>query len=324
MYKILIIEDDLPMAQAIQKEMKMWGNEAQYVQDFQNVLTEFTEYDPHLVLMDITLPFYNGYHWCSEIRKISNVPVIFISSASDNMNIIMAVNMGGDDFVAKPFDLSVLMAKVQAVLRRTYDLAGKIPVLEHRGAIPNLYDTTLTYNGEKISLTKNEFRILQTLMEHKGKIVSRDTLMTRLWETDCYVDENTLTVNVNRLRKKLDAAGLSKEYLPTWVPEGYEVELIEAYDTGTIKDIYLLLQGKEGSSIDFFISIHQTPESMESTIFEKDEAPVRTVQMDGRDIYFFENLDSQRAVSQYQNIIYALSGDISEQIVLGILSSIGG
>ena len=166
MYKILIVEDDLPMAQAIQKEMKMWGNEAEYVRDFQNVLTTFTEYDPHLVLMDITLPFYNGYHWCSEIRRISNVPVIFISSASDNMNIIMAVNMGGDDFIPKPFNLSVLTAKVQAVLRRTYDLAGKIPVLEHRGAILNLYDTTLVYEGEKISLTKNEFRILQTLMEN--------------------------------------------------------------------------------------------------------------------------------------------------------------
>ena len=135
MYKILIVEDDLAMAQAIRKEMKMWGNEAEYVQDFQNVLTEFTDYDPHLVLMDITLPFYNGYHWCSEIRKISGVPVIFISSASDNMNIIMAVNMGADDFVAKPFDLNVLTAKVQAMLRRTYDLAGKIPVLEHRGAV---------------------------------------------------------------------------------------------------------------------------------------------------------------------------------------------
>ena len=154
MYKILIVEDDLPMAQAIQKEMEMWGNEAEYVQDFQNVISAFTGYDPHLVLMDITLPFYNGYHWCSEIRKISNVPIIFISSAADNMNIIMAVNMGGDDFVAKPFDLSVLTAKVQAVLRRTYDLAGKIPVLEHRGAILNLYDTTLTYDGNKIDLTK--------------------------------------------------------------------------------------------------------------------------------------------------------------------------
>ena len=204
MYKILIVEDDLPMAQAIQKEMEMWGNEAEYVQDFQNVISAFTGYDPHLVLMDITLPFYNGYHWCSEIRKISNVPIIFISSAADNMNIIMAVNMGGDDFVAKPFDLSVLTAKVQAVLRRTYDLAGKIPVLEHRGAILNLYDTTLTYDGNKIDLTKNEFRILQTLMENKGRLVSRDTLMTKLWETDDYIEENTLTVNIARLRKTRD------------------------------------------------------------------------------------------------------------------------
>lgn len=223
MYKILIIEDDLPMAQAIKKEMTMWGNEAEYVQDFQNVLFAFTEYDPHLVLMDITLPFFNGYHWCSEIRKISNVPVIFISSAADNMNIVMAVNMGGDDFVAKPFDLSVLTAKVQAVLRRTYDLAGKIPVLEHRGAILNLNDTTLTYNGEKIDLTKNEFRILQTLMENKGRLVSRYTLMTRLWETDNYIEENTLTVNVARLRKKLEKAGL-REFIATRIGEGYIIE----------------------------------------------------------------------------------------------------
>lgn len=223
MYKILIVEDDLPMAQAIQKEMTMWGNEAQYVQDFQNVLTAFTKYDPHLVLMDITLPFYNGYHWCSEIRRISNVPVVFISSASDNMNIIMAVNMGGDDFVAKPFDLSVLTAKVQAVLRRTYDLAGKIPVLEHRGAILNLNDTTLTYNGAKIDLTKNEFRILQTLMENKGRLVSRDTLMTRLWETDNYIEENTLTVNIARLRKKLEKSGLT-DFITTKVGEGYIIQ----------------------------------------------------------------------------------------------------
>ena len=222
MYKILIVEDDLPMAQAIQKEMEMWGNEAEYVQDFQNVISAFTGYDPHLVLMDITLPFYNGYHWCSEIRKISNVPIIFISSAADNMNIIMAVNMGGDDFVAKPFDLSVLTAKVQAVLRRTYDLAGKIPVLEHRGAILNLYDTTLTYDGNKINLTKNEFRILQTLMENKGRLVSRDTLMTKLWETDDYIEENTLTVNIARQKKKLEKAGLT-EFITTKVGEGYIV-----------------------------------------------------------------------------------------------------
>ncbi len=158
MYKILIIEDDLVMAGAIKKEMEAWGNEARYVEDFAKVLETFAEYGPHLVLLDITLPFYNGYHWCSEIRKISSVPVIFISSAADNMNIIMAMNMGGDDFVAKPFDLSVLTAKIQALLRRTYDLSGKVPMLEHRGAILNLYDTTMTYNGEKIELTKNEFR----------------------------------------------------------------------------------------------------------------------------------------------------------------------
>ena len=168
MYKIMIIEDDLVMAEAIAKEMNAWGNEAVYVKNFQNVLSFFAAQAPHLVLMDITLPFYNGYHWCSEIRKVSNVPVIFISSAADNMNIIMAMNMGGDDFIAKPFDLNVLTAKVQAVLRRTYDLSGKVPMLEHRGAILNLYDTTLTYEGEKVNLTKNEFKILQILMENKA------------------------------------------------------------------------------------------------------------------------------------------------------------
>ena len=181
MYKILIIEDDLVMAGAIKKrwkrgEMKhvMWKILQRFLRHLQSMV--------HIwCLLDITLPFYNGYHWCSEIRKISSVPVIFISSAADNMNIIMAMNMGGDDFVAKPFDLSVLTAKIQALLRRTYDLSGKVPMLEHRGAILNLYDTTMTYNGEKIELTKNEFRILQTLMENKGRVVSRDTLMTKLW-----------------------------------------------------------------------------------------------------------------------------------------------
>ena len=223
MYKILIIEDDLPMAQAIQKEMKMWGNEAQYVQDFQNVLTEFTEYDPHLVLMDITLPFYNGYHWCSEIRKISNVPVIFISSASDNMNIVMAMNMGGDDFIAKPFDLNVMMAKIQAVLRRTYEFGGQTELLEHRGALLNLSDGTLSFEGNRIDLTKNEYRILKLLMEHRGGVVSRDAIMECLWETDNFIDDNTLTVNVARLRKKLDQAGL-KDFISTKKGAGYLVK----------------------------------------------------------------------------------------------------
>lgn len=222
-YKILMIEDDRTMAAAMKKQIESWGNEVSCIGDFQQILQEFTAFDPHLVLVDIMLPFYNGYHWCSEIRKISSVPIVFLSSASDNMNIVMAMNMGGDDFIAKPFDLNVLTAKIQAILRRTYDLAGRTPVLEHRGAMLNLNDTTLLFQGDKVDLTRNEFRILQTLMEQKGKVVSRETLMTRLWENDSYVEENTLTVNITRLRKKLENAGLT-EFIKTKAGSGYLIE----------------------------------------------------------------------------------------------------
>lgn len=222
-YKILIIEDDFSLAEAMKKQIESWGNKVICVQDFQNVISAFTQRDPHLVLVDIMLPFFNGYHWCTEIRKISQVPIVFISSASDNMNVIMAMNMGGDDFIAKPIDLGVMTSKLQAILRRAYDMDTKIPVLEHRGAILNLNDTTLTFNDERIELTKNDFRILQTLLENKGKIVSRDTLMTKLWQMDTYVEENTLTVNVNRLRKKLESAGLS-DFITTKIGSGYIIE----------------------------------------------------------------------------------------------------
>lgn len=222
MYRILIVEDDSSMADVIRRQMEAWGNQVSVVKDFQNVLQAFTEFDPHLVLLDIMLPFYNGYYWCTEIRKISDVPVIFISSASDNMNLVMAINMGGDDFIAKPFDLNVLNAKVQAILRRTYDLAGKVPVLEQAGAILNLNDMTLVFGDEKVELTKNEFRILQTLMENKGKVVSRNTLMTRLWEDDCYVEENTLTVNITRLRRRLEQIGLT-DFIKTKTGKGYMI-----------------------------------------------------------------------------------------------------
>ena len=222
-YKILIVEDDLVIAKAIRAHLQSWGCEAQCAADFQNVLGNFAAFDPQLVLLDISLPFYNGYHWCGEIRKISKVPVIFISSASDNMNIVMAMNMGGDDFIAQPFDLEVLTAKVQALLRRTYDFGGQAGLLAHRGAILNTSDTTLTYEGQRIDLTKNDYKILQTLMENKGKAVSRDTLMLRLWETDSYVDENTLTVNVTRLRRKLEAAGL-RDFITSKKGIGYLIE----------------------------------------------------------------------------------------------------
>ena len=223
MYRIFIVEDDPIIARTVRQGLLQRGYDVRCAEDFSRVTQEFAAFDPQLVLLDVSLPFFNGYHWCGEIRRLSKVPVMFLSSAADNLNIVMAMNMGGDDFIAKPVDPSVLIAKLQAVLRRTYDLAGKTPVLEHRGAVLNLNDTTLTYNGERLELTRNEFRILQTLMENKGKVVSRDTLMTRLWEINSYVEENTLTVNMTRLRRKLEAAGLAG-FITTRVGQGYLLE----------------------------------------------------------------------------------------------------
>ena len=223
MYKLLIVEDDAGIAAAIKAQAEAWAMSCRVIEDFRSVMREFAEFQPHLVLMDISLPFFNGYHWCAEIRRVSNTPIIFISSASDNMNIVMAMNMGGDDFIAKPFDMAVLMAKVQALLRRSYDFAASAPLIEHKGAILNLGDGTLTYQGAAIPLSKNEYRILLSLMENKGRVVSREKLMERLWETDSFIDENTLTVNVGRLRRKLEAAGL-KDFIATKIGVGYIVE----------------------------------------------------------------------------------------------------
>lgn len=223
MYRILIVEDDSGIAEAIKTQAEMWDMEVYCIKDFKNIMQEFAEFNPHIVLMDIGLPFFNGYHWCSQIRKVSKVPVIFISSASDNMNIVMAVNMGGDDFIAKPFDQSVLMSKIQAMLRRTYDFAPSLTVLEHRGVLLNTGDGSLVYNNERIELTRNEFKIITVLMKNKGKIVSREKLMEQLWESDSFVDENTLSVNVNRLRKKLDHVGIDN-FISTKFGAGYIIE----------------------------------------------------------------------------------------------------
>ncbi len=222
MYRILIVEDDEIIARSIQEHLRAWNYEVYRIQDFSQVMAEFAAVQPQLVLMDITLPFFNGYHWCSEIRKVSQVPVVFLSSASDNMNIVMAVNMGADDFIAKPFDMDVLTVKIQALLRRSYDFAGTSSILEHKGVMLNITEATLTYQGEKIELTKNDLKILQVLMENKEKVVSRDTLMTKLWESDDYVDENTLSVNVNRLRKKLESIGI-EEFIITKKGIGYRL-----------------------------------------------------------------------------------------------------
>ena len=223
MYRILVVEDDRAIAREVCRIAESWQFAARAVEDFSSVMAEFAAFDPQLVLLDISLPFYNGYYWCGEIRKVSRVPVMFLSSAADNMNIVMAMNMGADDFIAKPFDCAVLIAKMQALLRRSYDFAASAPVLEHRSAILQLGQQALVYQDRTIELSKNEFRILATLMQNKGRIVSREKLMESLWQTDSFVDENTLTVNVARLRKKLAAAGL-EDFITTKVGSGYLLE----------------------------------------------------------------------------------------------------
>lgn len=223
MYKILIVEDDITIAKTLKNHFIKWNYEADYVSDFKNITQQVASYEPHIILLDIVLPYFNGFYWCSEIRKLSKVPILFLSSASDEMNIVMAVNMGGDDFVAKPFDLNVLTAKVQALLRRTYSFQGQLNIIEHDGLILNLNDTTATYNNNKIELTKNDYKIIRILMENIGKVVSRDKIMEYLWESDSYIDDNTLTVNITRLRKKLDDAGV-KDYIKTKKGIGYIVE----------------------------------------------------------------------------------------------------
>ena len=222
MYKILIVEDDETIAGGLKNHLGKWNYQAECMTDFKDVMGKFVDFDPQLVLLDIVLPFFNGFHWCQEIRKISKVPIIFLSSANDNMNIVMAMNMGGDEFIEKPFDLNVLTAKVQALLRRAYSFQGNVNVLEREGMLLNLNDASLSYKGEKISLTKNEFRILQMLMENAGKIVARNDIIARLWESDEFIDDNTLTVNVNRVRKKLEAAGL-KDFIKTKRGQGYMI-----------------------------------------------------------------------------------------------------
>ena len=222
-YKIMIVEDDRVIARALASHLSKWNYDTRCIEDFKNIIEEFEQYDPQLVLLDIMLPFFNGFHWCQEIRKVSEVPIIFLSSANDNMNIVMAMNMGGDEVIEKPFDLHVVTAKVQAILRRSYSFQGTLNVMEYHGAVLNLNDATLVNGEQKLELTKNEFRILQMLLENAGKIVSRDSIITRLWESDEFIDDNTLTVNIARLRKKLEQIGL-EQMIRTKKGIGYMVE----------------------------------------------------------------------------------------------------
>ena len=224
MHKILLVEDDEVIRQQVKKMLEQWGYEVVLVEDFMEVLSLFVKEEPHLVLMDIGLPLFNCYHWCQEIRKVSKVPIMFLSSRDQAMDIVMAINMGGDDFVTKPFDQNVLLAKIQGLLRRSYEFGKDQSLLEYMGVILNLKAMDLVYQGEVVSLTKNEFQILQVLFERSGNIVSREDLMKELWNSDFFIDDNTLSVNVARLRKKLEAVGL-KDFIETKKGVGYGLRL---------------------------------------------------------------------------------------------------
>lgn len=219
-YKILIVEDEATIGEKMKVHLEKWGYKVHLAENFQDILGEVTGVSPDLILMDIMLPYYNGFYWCSQIRKLFKIPIIFISSADDNMNIVMAMDMGGDDFIAKPFDLAVLTAKVGAIIRRSYSYAGQVNVIEHQGAILNLLDATMSYQGKKAEFSKNEFQILALLMENAGGIVSRDTIMMQLWDGNNFIDDNTLTVNITRIRKKLKEIGL-EDFVKTKKGIGY-------------------------------------------------------------------------------------------------------
>jgi len=221
LFKIMIVEDDPKMSEIVLENIIKWGFEGFAIKEFSAVLSEFIKFEPHLLLLDINLPAYDGFYWCNKIREVSRVPIIFISSRNSNMDIIMAMNMGGDDYLQKPFSLEVLMAKINALLRRTYSYTEvEASALEHNGVILNLKDTLLQYNDQKVELTKNEYRIAYILIKKAGQIVSRDEIMNRLWEDESFVDDNTLTVNINRLRHKLKDIGLN-DFIQTRKGQGY-------------------------------------------------------------------------------------------------------
>lgn len=222
MYKIMLVEDDLTITEVLERQLQKWGYLPSIVEDFNSVLEQFEKEKPDLVLMDISLPSFNGYYWCQEIRKISKIPIIFLSSADDDMNLVMAINMGADDFIPKPFKLEVVTAKIQALLRRTYAFTPETEVLKVRGLTLSVTDNTISHGQQVVELTKNEFKILKLLMSRAGQIVSREEIMNGLWETENYIDDNTLTVNMTRLRKRLEEIGASG-FIETKKGMGYRI-----------------------------------------------------------------------------------------------------
>lgn len=222
MYKIMLVEDDATITEVLERQLKRWGYEVHAQVDFDRVMEEFLQWKPDLVLMDISLPYFNGYYWCKEIRQVSQTPIIVISSAGDDMNLVMAINMGADDFLSKPFSMDVVTAKIQAVLRRTYAFGDKKSLCMAGGAMLDMTEATLHYQEQRLKLSGNEFGILKILMKNNNRPVSRDEIICSLWDSEQFIDDNTLTVNITRLRKKLEEIGLSG-FIETRKGLGYQI-----------------------------------------------------------------------------------------------------
>ncbi|MBZ9607827.1 response regulator transcription factor [Clostridium estertheticum] len=223
MFKIMIVEDDIRIKEILLENVMRWGFDGKAIENFNDVFIEFSKYSPHLVLMDINLPYFDGFYWCYKIREISKVPIIFVSSRNNNMDVIMAINMGGDDFIQKPFSLEILMAKINALIRRTYSYAdAQTNVLEYKNIVLNMKDNSVFFKDKRVELSRNEFSILYLLMKNNGNLISRDKIMRSLWEDESFVDDNTLTVNINRLRKKLENIEL-EDLIKTKKRQGYTI-----------------------------------------------------------------------------------------------------
>lgn len=222
--KVMIVEDDKAIRELLAEALKRWNFDVVALETFEHILEDFLRERPQIILLDINLPIFDGFYWCNKIREISQVPIIFISSRESNMDMIMAMNMGGDDFIQKPFDTEVLIAKIRALLRRSYSyIETQTNVLEYKGVILNLHDLNIYYGEQKVELTKTEFVIFQLLMKHAGSVVSRNKIMRTLWKQEQFIDNNTLSVNIARIRKKLAQLGI-EDFITTKKGEGYIIK----------------------------------------------------------------------------------------------------
>ena len=223
MKKVLIIEDDLDLALEMKRTLEHWQFDVRLTKAFNQIIETFLEYEPMIIILDINLPFFDGFYWCKKIRQISTVPIIFLSSRDSNLDLMMAIHHGGDDYLTKPISSDILVTKINAIMRRTYDYVSNSNLVYLDNLVVDFEKGTLKHNNKTLELTKNEMRILTTLIKQKGKIVTREQLMINLWNDDEFISDNTLTVNVNRLRARLKEIGID-DFIQTKKGIGYLIK----------------------------------------------------------------------------------------------------